>query len=48
MFKLQNPLFQHALKEDPHFATQVKALELMVKVRDRVADRTSAAATEFC
>ena len=39
MFKLQNPLFQHALKEDPHFATQVKSLELMLRVRDRVADR---------
>ena len=25
MFKLQNPLFQHAVKEDPHFATQVKS-----------------------
>ena len=37
MFKLQNPLFQHALKEDPHFATQVKSLELMLRVRDRVA-----------
>ena len=28
--------------------TQVKALELMLRVRDRVADRTSAAVTEFC
>ena len=43
MVKLQNPLFQRALKNDPHFETQVKALELMLKVRDRVADRTSAA-----
>ena len=37
MFKLQNPLFQQALKEDPHFATQVKSLELMLRVHDRVA-----------
>ena len=43
MVKLQNPLFQRAFKKDPHFETQVKALELMLKVRDRVADRTSAA-----
>ena len=36
---MQNPLFQHASKEDLHFATQVKSLELMLRVRDRVADR---------
>ena len=39
MFKLQNPLFQHALKEDLHFATQVKSLELLLQVRDRVGHR---------
>ena len=42
MVKMQNPLFQRALKDDPHFETQVKALELMLKVRDRVVDRTAA------
>ena len=35
--KLQNPLFQRTLKEDPHFETQVKALERMLTVRERVA-----------
>ena len=34
--KLQNPLFQRTLKEDPTFETQVKALERMLKVRERV------------
>ena len=34
---MQNPLFQRTLKEDPHFETQVKALERMLTVRERVA-----------
>ena len=42
MVKLQNPLFQRALKDDPHFETQVKALERMLKVRERVVGRTDA------
>ena len=37
MFKLQNSLFQQALKGDPHFATQVKSRELMLRVCERVA-----------
>ena len=42
MVKLQNPLFQRALKDDPHFETQVKALERMLKVCERVVGRTDA------
>ena len=42
MVKLQNPLFQRALKDDPHFETQVKALERMLKVRERVVGRREA------
>ena len=33
---MQNPLFQRTLKEDPTFETQVKAVERMLKVRERV------------
>ena len=40
--KLQNPLFQWTLKEDPTFATQVKALERMLKVRERVVESNAA------
>ena len=40
--KLQNPLFQRTLKEDPHFETQVKALERMLKVRERVVESDAA------
>ena len=36
-FKSQNSLFQLALEEDPHFAKQVKSLELMLRVRERLA-----------
>ena len=39
---MQNPLFQRALKDDPHFETQVKGLERMLKVRERVVGRTDA------
>ena len=45
MFKLQNPLFQHAFSRIPILQ---HSLELMLRVRDRVADRTSVAVTEFC
>ena len=41
--KLQNPLFQRTLKDDPQFETQVKALERMLKVRERVVGATDAA-----
>ena len=40
--KLQNPLFQRTLKEDPTFETQVKALERMLKVRERVVESDAA------
>ena len=40
--KLQNPLYQRTLKEDPHFETQVKALERMLKVRERVVESDAA------
>ena len=39
---MQNPLFQRALKDDPRFETQVKALARMLKVRERVVGRTDA------
>ena len=42
MAKLQNPLFQRTLKDDPHFETQVKALERMLKVRERVVESDAA------
>ena len=40
--KLQNPLFQRTLKEDPTFETQVMALERMLKVRERVVESDAA------
>ena len=43
MAKLQNPLFQRTLKDGPHFETQVKALERVLKVRERVVGETDAA-----
>ena len=41
----QNSLLQLALEEDPHFANQVKSLELMLRVRERLQSSAAADAT---
>ena len=35
-YEAQNPFFQRVLEEDLHFANQVKSLELMLRVRERL------------